>query len=304
MKPFFSLPVAFQFSSPRVASNYKRTKNERKRLLHLLFPFMQLLQPPLPSSSQPSSASPSLAFPAAVSGTSSEAASTWPRARSVRVLMEKIEGVSTEKKSEQKRREGEKKSANGKKKVPSLSTSSYRQVRPVEVPDTRPPLPVVPRPRRGRRPPDDGLGDAEVGVFAASAEVSVVGPRVGRGRGDHAAEQPGRLGLARHGALRESVLDVHPADELGEARELLGRDADVFQDGPGAKLPLRGGEEGQGEGACRRRGRRRGRGGRRGDDIRPCARGRRRGQRSRGAKERVEAGSGGGVVLGREGLES
>ena len=130
--------------------------------------------------------------------------------------------------------------------MPSLSTSSYRQVRPVEVPDPRPPLPVVPRPRRGRRPPDDGLGDAEVGVFAASAEVSVVGPRVGRGRGDHAAEQPGRLGLARHGALRERVLDVHPADELGEARELLGRDADVFRDGPGAKLPLRGSEEGQG----------------------------------------------------------
>ena len=201
-----------------------------------------------------------------------------------------------------------------KKKTSFLSSLPYRQVRPVQVPHARPPLSVVPGPRRGRGPPDDGLSDAEVvaavvaavAAIAAAAEAAVVCPRVGRGGGDDAAQQARGLGLPRHRALRERVLDVHPADELGEAGELLGRDADVFEDGPGAELALGRGEERRSGGVLKRRRerRRRRRRGRERDDVGPCAcRGGRQGPR--GAEERVQAGGpGGGFALGREGLES
>ena len=113
----------------------------------------------------------------------------------------------------------------------------------------------------------------------------MVCPRVGRRGGDHAAEQLAALVSLRHGALRERVLDVHPADELGEARELLWRDADVFEHGPRAELALRRGERsrfearrGEGEDEAER-------------DDDGCVPPREAwGQGPRGAKQGVEAG--------------
>lgn len=174
----------------------------------------------------------------------------------------------------------------------------HRQVRPVEVPDPCPPFPMVPRPCGRRRPAHHSLGDTEVGVIAiapSSAEVAVVCSGVGRSGGDHPAQQRRGLGLSGHRALRQRVLNVHPADQLGEARELLGRDADVFEHGPRPELALR-----RGQSLRRRRARRR----RKRDDVggsRAACGG--RGQGPRGSEQRVEAGGWGVVLGGREGLE-